>query len=473
LFTKSDGVIHVETFELSPRNEAVNTTLGRLQRQFPGPTFALDQDTYNEPGLQHTIAQTLTRMSHQSVAGTKPKVKKAGYQHDEERDTTNPIMVTEFFTAFLRPRCTVVESLQIQKNTREEVLWRDSKLPWRRSPMWLLIRATLQLVLRRLCVQEGVSDDLYKHFMVYYMSVILNISFEKICSEHRYIMTAKIARRLRKLDLPKSPAWFPTVQDALKRANGVIRRSWRSIMVENNLQHDPLRLANLDFDKDIYCSLPGLDQWLERIDRRGLSPALAEFRPQSKLLQFQSTELPSRLDLTDHDYKLVNLAAFEDWVDSHLENWLRIHLGHEETCQQLGELISHYYGVALPLYSPNPEAVSIMLLTILELWIACDKSAMYIHPMLNDYDSCIPMDMFESLVVPYRSQMIRLARAEEYMYRRQLRIRYCGSGIFQEFGTPSCFPVRYFDQSNEHQSLLVAIEEHARCERTAKQAELS
>lgn len=39
LMTRHSDSIHVETFELSPRNEAVNTTVGRLQRQFPGPTL--------------------------------------------------------------------------------------------------------------------------------------------------------------------------------------------------------------------------------------------------------------------------------------------------------------------------------------------------------------------------------------------------------------------------------------------------
>lgn len=97
LLTKKKSQIHVEAFELSPRNQSVYTTVGRLHRQFPGPTFALDRDMFKDMGLQHTIAQTLSKMSHQSVAGTKPKVKKAGQLHDEERDTTSPTMVTELY----------------------------------------------------------------------------------------------------------------------------------------------------------------------------------------------------------------------------------------------------------------------------------------------------------------------------------------------------------------------------------------
>lgn len=53
-----------------------------------------------------------------------------------------------------------------------------------------------------------------------------------------------------------------------------------------------------------------------------------------------------------------------------------------------------------------------MLLTILEMWIASDKSATHIHGIIGDYDACIPMETFQSFLLSLRSQMERLARAE-------------------------------------------------------------
>ncbi|KAF7173011.1 hypothetical protein CNMCM6106_007163 [Aspergillus hiratsukae] len=280
LMTRNDNAIHVEAFELSPQNEAVNSTVGRLQRRFPGPSFMLDRATFNAPGLQDTIAQTLATMSHQSVAGTKPKVKKARQEHDEDRDTTNPKMVTEFLAAFLRPCAAVFDGLQIQKNTREEVLWLDSRFPWRRSPLWLLVRVALQVILRRLCRRDGISDDIYKHYMVYYMSSILNDCLKKTMSDEQfYLMNAKIARRLHKLDLSHLPAWFPFVQNVLQEANASILKSWRGIMAQSGPRHDKDRLAKLNFGKDIYCSLPDLDKWLEALDKRQHCSSSAAFQP--------------------------------------------------------------------------------------------------------------------------------------------------------------------------------------------------
>lgn len=255
--TRNDNAVHVEAFELSPQNEAVNSTVGRLQRQFPGPSFMLDRATFNAPGLQDTIAQTLATMSHQSVAGTKPKVKKARQEHDEDRDTTNPKMVTEFLAAFLRPCAAVFDGLQIHKNTREEVLWLDSRFPWRRSPLWLLVRVALQVILRRLCRRDEISDDIYKHYMVYYMSSVLNdcLKEKTMSDEQFYLMNAKIARRLHKLDLSHLPAWFPFVQNVLQEANASILKSWRGIVAQSGPRHDKDRLAKLNFGKEftVHC----------------------------------------------------------------------------------------------------------------------------------------------------------------------------------------------------------------------------
>jgi hypothetical protein len=113
-----------------------------------------------------------------------------------------------------------------------------------------------------------------------------------------------------------------------------------------------------------------------------------------------------------------------------------------------------------------------MLLTILELWIACDKAAIHHHAMLEDYDVCVPMGKLESLVLPFRSQLERLARAEDYMKQRRKRLRFPASNIFQDSGISSCFSIRFFDQSTEHQAILATIVKCATRDRVAKQDEL-
>lgn len=469
--TKKSDTVHVDSFELSPRNQSIIQTLGRLQRDFPGPSLALNLDVFNESGLRDTIATTLAKMSHQPVQGTKSKVRKAGQEHDEDRDTTDPKMVTELFMSFLRPMCVNVKNLQIQKNTRDEVMWHNAKYPWRRSPFWLLVRVILQVAFRRLSSQ---GDGFYKSFMIYFLSTIIDLSREIVPSEHIHVMSVKVARRLLKLNLSGDPPWFPLVQQTLERANNAVQEGWQKVMSYNSFKNNTSSLESLEFGEDTRCALHGLDQYLKGIHRQGDQPSQAsvEFSTRLSLVHFESAELPDHVRLTNSDYQVYNLAAFETWVASHLDEWIRSHLGEEATCGRLDGLIQNYHQIASPMYSSNPEAVSTMLLTILELWIACDRSATHIHGMLNDYDPCIPEGMFESLLLPFTSQMERLARAESYLHKRRQRLRYPGRGIFSNFGTPSCFSVQYFNQSIEHQRLQADIEAVARLRRSKKQKEL-
>lgn len=46
----------MESFGLSPRNEAVMAAVGHLKRVFPGPTLALDRSTFNEPDFRKAVA---------------------------------------------------------------------------------------------------------------------------------------------------------------------------------------------------------------------------------------------------------------------------------------------------------------------------------------------------------------------------------------------------------------------------------
>ncbi|OJK01293.1 hypothetical protein ASPACDRAFT_51200 [Aspergillus aculeatus ATCC 16872] len=473
LMTRHSDSIHVETFELWPRNNAVNTTVGRLQRQFPGPTFALDRAIFNEPNMQNTIAHALESMSRQPAPGTKPKVKKARHKHDEDRDTTNPMMVTELFTTFLRPQCRTVDSLQVRKNTREEVLWLDTLHPWRRSALWLQVRVTIQVFIRRLSQREGISVDLYKVFMVFYMSSILHRCPESISSEHRYIMSSKIVRRLRKLDLPPdNHDWLLFVQCALREANGVLEQNWSRIIARNACRPDMSALTRLNFKDDTDCSLPNLDEWLQSITTCQHSLVSPDSHPQSGLLEFEPAELPSLLQLTDPDYHVYNLAAFEAWVDLNLQSWIETHIGYEDTCERLSSVVNAYFNIASELYASNPEALSTMLLTVLELWIACDKSAVHIHPLLRQYHTCIPIHLFQSLLLSRLSQLTRLAQAELYMCQRHQDLQYPDSNVLTDFGTSSSFSVRYFDNSAEHQRLLDTIEQRAGSEKAAKVVEL-
>ena len=58
----------------------------------------------------------LAKMSRQPLEGMQPTSRKAGHNHDEQRDTTDPAAVTDLFIGFLRSFGVPVKVDYIAKN---------------------------------------------------------------------------------------------------------------------------------------------------------------------------------------------------------------------------------------------------------------------------------------------------------------------------------------------------------------------
>lgn len=101
------------------------------------------------------------------------------------------------------------------------------------DPLWLFTRVVLQLVFRRLSL-EGVESDLYKQYMVMFMSTIIEYSYRTAPSEHVHMMNAKVARCLLKLGVSHSPPCLSLVQRALHGANDTVKKSWQQVMAQTD-----------------------------------------------------------------------------------------------------------------------------------------------------------------------------------------------------------------------------------------------
>ena len=104
----------------------------------------------------------------------------------------------------------------------------------------------------------------------------------------------------------------------------------------------------------------------------------------------------------------------------------------------------------------------------MELWVACDVSASGKCPLLTDYDPGIYCDLLQNLILPFKSQLERLNKVEEYILLRRQRSALSSQLVFGEFGSRFSFAVRYYQQSPQHQDLLDQIERQARSRRQKK-----
>lgn len=173
IISRSGDSVVFEPFELSPRNNAAMGAVGRLVRTFPGCASKVPLATMKEEAFIQSLAFTLAKMSTQAAPGFQPQVRKNGQLIDEDRDTTNPGLVTGWLINYIAALGSLTEAVRILKNTREEILWRDCLQPWRRTPLWLLVRVVLQLLFTRRGYEEDSTRPMYKLFIVHLLSRLL------------------------------------------------------------------------------------------------------------------------------------------------------------------------------------------------------------------------------------------------------------------------------------------------------------
>ncbi|KAH8702790.1 hypothetical protein GQ44DRAFT_732732 [Phaeosphaeriaceae sp. PMI808] len=112
-----------EVFELSPPNETVMRTKGRLKRSFPTYACQISLQQFQEEGLIESLAHTLGKMSCEEAPGFQPQTCKNKKDHNETRDTTHPGLITDFFMHLLSVVGQPTDVQGVWKNTREDVIW--------------------------------------------------------------------------------------------------------------------------------------------------------------------------------------------------------------------------------------------------------------------------------------------------------------------------------------------------------------
>ncbi|KAG4253839.1 hypothetical protein FPRO03_14239, partial [Fusarium proliferatum] len=469
LIRKTSNSFSFETFELSPTNAAVMATKGRLIRHFPDTATEISSGDFESQAFQEVLTNTLVKMSHQKISEAQPKARKAGKDHHEERETTDPRIVTELLTSILRGIGKLAEVRGICKNTREEISYSSSKLPWRRSPVWLLIRVGLQLTMSRL--SDG-SDDIYKRFMVYLMArVLLGANQSHVPSELLHIMMTKISCRLCKLEEPRNDKWLSTVRDVVSAASKNLKERWERICNHSEKQLDIASLSSIQMKDHLLFSIPEIDNFLASIAQRGSNDDTSTFSPTAHVSSLNAESLPVVRTPSDKSYVQFNLAIIESWVQYNLDQWIEKHLHEESVCTSLKVLLESYHSAAKACHSAHPEATSRMLLTIGEIWIATDKAALHNYPMLKEYDAEVPTEIWQALLFQSKADMIRLQRLETYLRgRKRMPSK---PSVFRSFGDSMSFPVRYFQQTSELQSKKLSIEERAELDKQAKISEFN
>ncbi|KAF9894293.1 hypothetical protein FE257_007796 [Aspergillus nanangensis] len=456
-----------DAFEVSARPTDVLATSGSLQRRVPGVSVAIPAETIHEPEFCKWLANTLSRFHIEEVEKMMATTKKAKTTVTEERDTAHPGLVTE---------CLMTQPLAfgehnsdpifpIFKNTRDEVNWGGNNiLPWRRSPRWYVMRVAMQTLLHRLFSDKDGYNQ-YKNFMLYLVANLGSLAIDRgpsVSADQIYLIRDKVGHRINKLKDDVYSHVAEQAQSSVADMTSALQKIQQEINVSNRV------LVPESFDltqEDLGLSLSNCREYLitAMTSTPGDTPTSQFNRKYGPRLSYDKHGLPK---LQSGDFLL--LVDVENWVETMLETWLR----NQEValCCPLADLFNSYSGFAEKTYMGCPDLISIMLLTMLELWVAIDKLCINIDPRLKDHSPELPEKFLEPLLLPQRHQMKRASKIETYIRARHENQK---SGLPNIFCDPTAqsFAISYFDSSNELQELRTEIETYAEAEKQAKHEE--
>lgn len=395
------------------------------------------------------------------------KSRKAKVAVVEKRDTTHPGLVTECLMAQLLAYGEHEQWPVFQKRMRDEVNWRSSKLPWRRSPRWFVMRVAIQTVLLRLFgANEGQAQ--YKNFMLWLVARLGRMTVHvrpEISPDPLYIIQAKIGRRACKLKEGLYNHVAEQIRETVAILGARLQKIQQTIVESNSITVPDSFTLTRD---DQRMSLKHCGRYLRNANKKTHSePGSPSF---DRNYEQRASQNRHGLPILSNA-ESISLADFEHWVETMLDNWLRDRQPSEHSCNLLACLFQTYSEYALQTYAGCPELMSEMLLTLLELWVAIDKICISIS-RLQEYSPEIPRDFLEPLLLPQVRQMQRAKDVETYINaRHQNKV----SKLPRIFGDPAQegFVTKYFDTCTGLQQRRASIEAHARHQLEEKDRELN
>lgn len=144
LIRREDDHYIFETFEVSCPNGVVMGTRGRLQRLLPSEAITISAEDMNDIAFRTPFAEMLVKLDAFTPEDAYRKTRKATETLVEIRNTVDPRYFTEMVFGMLRGMGKPTDIPRVHKHVRDDVIWSAALTPWRRSPLWMILRVAMQ-----------------------------------------------------------------------------------------------------------------------------------------------------------------------------------------------------------------------------------------------------------------------------------------------------------------------------------------
>ncbi|KAJ0427087.1 hypothetical protein BJY00DRAFT_320561 [Aspergillus carlsbadensis] len=457
----------IEAFETSPTAEQALSAKGALQWDFPGAAVSVPNDVFDKPEFHQRLASFLEKASGEYLDQFSVKVRKAGVDISEDRNTAHPAIITQFLMTLLEVNGERISLPALRKRVKDDVCWDNASLPWRRSPFWLVLRVSVQRLLY-LHLGSEAGRIQYKALMCLFLARLLSDCVRDLSSDKYELLKVKLCRRLAKLDsekeslgshastvVPKVVGFFCT--KSIDVATTALENEWKNWKrdFQRRVPKLPARASSEDHRLELPNSLAYLQEFLKpaqhrHSEARAVDPtSLRQIAEKNTSKEFSGlVEIYSSLALREMliEFKSIEIPSSQEAT--------------ENKCVYLALTITEYINASF-------------ILTIFDLWVAMDKCATVAYPLLSAYHPWFTSEILDVLLLPRWKQLKRLQAIQSHLHLRCASAKHDRMTIFAgpERG---CFAERYVESpgGSSLEKLGGIIKQSSATFRRDKQAEL-
>ena len=429
LIRKEKGETHVEAFEASPR--ATDTlAANRLIIRFPQRAVAIPDAISADVDFVEEFAAFLEKASVENIKDFQAVTLKAGSSAYESRDVANPVLM-EALMALLEANGRLVSPQITRKNVRDDCLWADAEVPWRRSATWLVLRVAIQ---RALCQSLGgeAGHIHYKFFTALLLEQLSETAVTSAASASQLLhLSRKLARRFTKLELEKGQTTTVTTLEEYRRLfatfsgrfketltslNDLVEANWAKVRKSSRktIPAIPRFTTTLDLSLSLNNSSTYLSRVMQSIHNSRVQPVIPVLHEYSR-----SRRAVSQKITTEHTlYTYMDLTTFEKsfadgkFLDPSPGIPRALH------CQKLADVILDLFTTSLNAYAGMPAQLSSVALAIMEVWVALDRHTLTELPLLAQYPVPFPSNILDDIQAPTLQDMRRVGAVERYLAKR-------------------------------------------------------
>ncbi|CAF1466508.1 unnamed protein product [Adineta ricciae] len=459
---------------------------------FPVSTFRLPDRCQ----LSSTVhCELLSEFMNNTIEHSKSH--KASYTFDETREVPISHYVCQWWTTHFQGvqiDNKTNASVSFKKKHRDQIRYKNSAYPFRRSGLWMAVKVVFQNILTKRMGTLG--HIVYKLIITDFLTNFIHTRKERRNSSRSTDVLVhclrKIVRRLNKIDVlllsVDSSNINPWIQNTIER----IKQKVNSLTPNSDWQEAIEKVGTKEAQKvqlnsrqfEIYqhpCRK--LKAYLEK-DRPPTSNRYSYDHQLSANIAHNNDQLPQLSTLINYDNDATNiaLARVELWIQTNLEKWINRCLlsTNKYTCfENLQTFYEDYQRRALDFHAADKQSTDatgysrfiIASLTIIRLMHMklCEDSR---FERLKLHAIQIPnlLKLFEFLVLPNQDDMIRARELYDYFLEFS---RKPYPHLLNKIDCPNAFGVYFAENSVEMNENLKQIQEQVAQDKEDKTKEIT